>query len=68
VLTERYVSAIHSSFSIAALRSASGPLATIQPNFICGSPAIFESPLMENVRQPSTPTSVLTRATSGANA
>ena len=48
VLTDRYVSAISSRAFNA--ESHPGPLATIQPSFICGSPAIFERPLSENVR------------------
>jgi hypothetical protein len=60
------VSAIHSSFSNASARKSAGPLTAIQPSFICGRPAILESPLMAKARQPVTLASVPARWGSGA--
>jgi hypothetical protein len=53
---------------MASARSCRRPATTIQPSFICGRPAIFESPLIENAAQSSTPASEVTRSESGAKA
>src|SRR5471030_1315174 len=47
---------------MASRRRSEGPLTTVQPSFICGSPATFERPLIENARQSSTPARVRTLA------
>ena len=44
------------------LRSASGPVATIQAAFICGSPAILLSPLTTKTGTPSSPAAKLVAA------
>ena len=59
------MSAITSNRASAAARSSAGPLTTSQLNFICGSPATFDSPLNVNVSTPSWPASVPIRAASG---
>ena len=59
LLTDRYVSSNNSSRALATERSDSGPLIAIQPSFICGIPADFESPLREKLRTPSLPIKLL---------